>query len=83
LGVRYVGSSYGDSENTFKVPSYALLDAAVHYDFAGLGSDLEGWQLAVNAKNLLDKSFIASCERLDRCFQGVGRNVLATLKFRW
>jgi len=83
LGIRYVGSSYGDAENTFKVPSYALLDAAVHYDFAGLGSELEGWQLAVNAKNLLDKNFIASCERLDRCFQGVGRNVLATLKFRW
>ena len=83
LGVRYVGSTFGDAANTFKVPEYTLADASLSYDLAGLSEDLDGVELAINASNLFDKNFIASCERLDRCFQSVGRTVVGTVKYRW
>src|SRR3546814_14023510 len=31
-GVRYVGYSWADAENTMKVPSYTLFDASVGYE---------------------------------------------------
>ncbi|MBV1885770.1 MAG: TonB-dependent siderophore receptor, partial [Parvibaculaceae bacterium] len=31
LGVRYMGSSYGDAANSFRVPSYTVFDASVQY----------------------------------------------------
>jgi len=35
-GARYVGSSWGDTANTLKVPGYTLFDAAVHYDIPNI-----------------------------------------------
>ena len=37
-GVRYVGYSWVDAENSMKVPSYTLFDASVGYDWARSGS---------------------------------------------
>ncbi len=81
-GVRYVGSSYGDEANSFEVPGYTLLDAAVHYDLGGVTSDLDGWRLSVNASNLLDEEY-ATCNFSTRCYYGLGRSVIATLRIRW
>ena len=41
-GVRYVGETYSDNFNTFIIPSYALIDAAVSYDFAHVRPDWKG-----------------------------------------
>lgn len=41
-GVRYVGETYGDTFNTFVIPSYALIDAAVSYDLAYARRDWKG-----------------------------------------
>ncbi len=83
VGVRYVGSSAGDAQNSFEAPSYTLVDAAVRYDLGKVSPSLDGAQIALNVSNLLDERYVASCARRDRCFQGVGRNAIATLKFRW
>ncbi len=32
VGVRYIGTSYGDAQNTFKVPAVDLYDAMLGYD---------------------------------------------------
>ncbi|MCG8355679.1 MAG: TonB-dependent receptor, partial [Kiloniellales bacterium] len=83
LGVRYIGESAGDDNGTFTVPDYTLVDAAIHYDLGAIVPALSGSQISINASNLLDKDYVASCARIDRCFQGVGRNVIATLRLRW
>ncbi|WP_422368579.1 TonB-dependent siderophore receptor [Pelagibius sp.] len=83
VGVRYVGSSAGNVENTFEAPGYTLVDAAIRYDLGGIAPALTGSQFALSATNIFDKRYVASCARIDRCFQGVGRSVLATLRFRW
>ncbi|WP_080583479.1 TonB-dependent siderophore receptor [Bradyrhizobium elkanii] len=84
LGVRYVGETYGDNFNTFVIPSYALLDAAVSYDFAYLRPDLKGWKAQVNVTNLTDHFYVASClTGLPYCGLGNGRTVLGTMKYTW
>ncbi|WP_246668271.1 MULTISPECIES: TonB-dependent siderophore receptor [Bradyrhizobium] len=84
LGVRYVGETYGDNFNTFVIPSYALLDASVSYDFAYLRPDLKGWKAQVNVTNLTDHFYVASClTGLPYCGLGNGRTVLGTMKYTW
>ena len=82
-GVRYVGESDGDRLNTFDVPAYTLLDAYLNYDMSALGRPFDGWNVSVNATNLTDKTFVASCRSSNSCYYGVGRSVIARLKYQW
>ena len=78
-GARYVGKSWADKENTEHVPSYTLVDAAVRYDLGKLG--LTGLEARLNANNLLNERYVASCYSLDFCYFGETRNVTATLGY--
>lgn len=82
VGVRYIGSTEGDTANTVTVPSYTLLDAAVHYDFDKLFPEAKGLRLAVNATNLTDKRYYDSCSATS-CSAGYDRSVIASLRYRW
>lgn len=82
-GVRYVASTWGDEANSFKVPSYTLFDAAVHYDIPGLYSPLDSLRLALNVTNLADKEYIASCSGYGWCWYGAQRTVQASATYRW
>ncbi|TCM20398.1 iron complex outermembrane receptor protein [Novosphingobium sp. PhB165] len=82
-GVRYVGSTYGDSLNTFKVKASTLVDALASIDLSGMGEALEGWKLSVNASNLLDKRYVAYCQSASLCAFGLRRTVLGSLAYRW
>lgn len=80
-GVRYVGYSWADSENTLKVPSYTLFDASVGYDLSKVG--LKGVDVRVNANNLTNESYVASCASLSYCYLGEERNVSATVSYNF
>ncbi|MCY1496763.1 Ferrichrome outer membrane transporter/phage receptor [compost metagenome] len=80
-GARYVGSSYGSDLNDFKVPSYTLFDAAVSYDLSRVG--LQGTSIRVNANNLTDEYYVASCYSANACYLGEERTVVATLTQRF
>lgn len=82
-GIRYVGDTVGDRLNTFKVPSYTLFDASLSYDLSALDASLSGWNLSVNATNLADKTYVASCGSAVGCYYGVGRSVIGRLGYRW
>jgi iron complex outermembrane receptor protein len=83
-GVRYVGDTYADAANTIQIPAYTLVDAAISYDFGYLRPDLRGLSAQVNARNLTDKYYVASCfTGLPYCALGAGRTVLGTLKYSW
>ena len=83
-GVRYVGETYGDNFNTFVIPSYALLDAAISYDFAYMRPDWKGLKAQVNVTNLTNHFYVASClTGLPYCGLGNARTVLGTLKYAW
>lgn len=76
-GVRYIGNTFGDTANTIRIPSYVLLDAVVDYAWN------KRWQLAVNANNVLDKTFVSTCSSEAACWYGDARRVIATLRYNW
>ncbi|CAI1201554.1 ferrichrome porin FhuA [Serratia quinivorans] len=80
-GVRYVGSSYGDEANTFKVKDYTVVDAAIKYDLARF--NLPGSSIGINVNNLFNKEYVSSCFATYGCYWGAERQVVATATFRF
>ncbi len=83
LGARYVGKSYADAANDLEVPDYAVADAMVSVDLGAWAHKLEGMSLRVNANNLFDKQYVASCFAENYCYFGEQRNVTATVDYRF
>lgn len=79
-GVRYIGWTYADDDNTLKVPEVTLMDAAIHYEWSN-------YRLSLNVSNLFDKEYVAACDAGDdltgACYFGTERSFLATLRARW
>jgi iron complex outermembrane recepter protein len=76
FGVRFVGTAAGDSANTIFVPNYTLLDGALRY----------GWRntlFSVNATNLTDRRYVATCSGVNYCGYGYARNVIGSAKYRF
>ena len=65
-GVRYLGHSYADLQNTAKVPEVTLFDARIGYEWNNWGIDL-------NVINVFDKEYVASCQGTNVCSYGEGR----------
>ncbi|WKL25892.1 TonB-dependent receptor [Sinorhizobium meliloti] len=80
-GARFVGSSYGNDQNTFKNSSRVLFDASVGYDFAAIDQKYEGLHLQVNATNLFDRRE-AVCTA-GYCHRDQGRTVIGSLRYNW
>ncbi|WP_313193955.1 TonB-dependent siderophore receptor [Shinella zoogloeoides] len=69
-GVRHIGSSWGNNENTLKVPAVTLVDAKIGYKKGNWGVDL-------NVTNLFDKSYVSACQINiygQACSYGEGRS---------
>ena len=83
LGVRYVGSSWGNPINSFKAPSYTLVDLSLSYELENLGEGLKGWKAMASATNLFDKRYVSSCYSDAWCWFGAERSVQVGLKRSW
>lgn len=83
VGMRYIGTSYGNAQNTFKVPAVDLYDAMVSYDLGEMSSSLKGAAVQFNVNNVADTKYVASCASDTACFYGVGRTVTATVSYDW
>lgn len=75
-GVRYVGNTYG-GQDIVKTPSYTLFDAMIGYDLS------EEWSIQINAKNLADDEYVASCGDRGDCAYGQRRTVIASTTYRF
>lgn len=75
-GVRYVGSSWADNENTLKVPAATVFDARVGYK-------RDNWGANLSVTNLFDKEYVASCQTQYSCGYAEGRTALLTLNMTW
>jgi len=76
-GVRYTGKSFGDLNNALAIPDYTLFDVFARYEFAS------GITASVNARNIANKRYVATCTATAACYYGQGRSVTARLDFRW
>ena len=81
-GVRYLGETFGNTANTYKVPGVTLFDAGLHYALVGLGPQFKGYNVQVNATNLFDKTYVSLCQDFG-CYYGLRRSVIATLRYKW
>ncbi|PTE08659.1 TonB-dependent siderophore receptor [Mesorhizobium helmanticense] len=75
-GLRYLGSSWADNENTAKVPAVTLADLK-------LGYEKENWGVDLNITNLFDKTYVASCQTLVTCSYGEGRSFKLKAHTTW
>ncbi len=82
-GVRYVGKSWADNENTVEVPAYTLVDVGAEYDMGRLNSNLKGSSVRLNVNNLTNKTYVASCATTNYCYYGEKRNIMATFSYKW
>lgn len=82
-GVRYIGASVGDNANLYRIPVVTLVDAAIRYDFGYQHPALKGVDLAVNATNLFDETYVTTCIAATGCYYGNRQTILATLHYRW
>ncbi|RZL03449.1 MAG: TonB-dependent siderophore receptor [Rubrivivax sp.] len=73
-GLRYVGDTTASDTPGAVAPSFTLVDAMVSYATGP-------WRLALNATNLADKRYVASCTF--GCFYGEPRKVIGTVSYRW
>jgi iron complex outermembrane receptor protein len=81
-GLRYIGGSNGDTANTLLTSSATLVDLALRYDLGRAFPSMHGWTGSLNASNLLDRRYMASCSN-GSCNWAQGRLVLAGLKYQW
>lgn len=73
-GLRYVDATAVSGTPSVTVPSFVLVDAMISYRTGP-------WRLALNATNLTDKYYVASCTF--GCFYGEPRKVIGTVTYRW
>lgn len=75
-GVRYLGSTFADTEpNTVSVPGVTLFDAAAHYDW-------DNFRFALNVHNLLDKEYVAAGFSGFTSY-GAARTLKASVTYQW
>jgi iron complex outermembrane recepter protein len=75
-GIRYVGATWGDDANTFKVGASTVGDLLLAYS-------KDNWRLALNVTNIADTRYVAACYSLSGCFYAEGRKAIAKLTYRW
>ncbi|ETI58554.1 ferrisiderophore receptor [Sphingobium sp. C100] len=76
-GVVYSGKRKSSSAIwTITTPSYTTVDALAEVEW-------NNWRFAINATNLLNNQYYASCLARGDCFMGAPRNVMGTVGFRF
>lgn len=86
FGVRYVGFTWADNGESYKVPAYILFDAGAHYDFARLSPMLKGLKGQLAMSNLANTRYVGSCGSGaggGTCYYGQGRRVYGSFSYSW
>ena len=76
FGLRFVGANAADASNSFFISNYTLLDG-------GLRIGYRKTLFNVNATNLMDKRYVATCTGITSCYYGYARNVIGTVQYRF
>lgn len=83
VGTRYTGKTWGDDDNTFRVPAFTLVDVGLGYDFGKKFPQYKGLNLSLNVANLFNKYYVPSCATVNSCNYGSERSVVGRLSYRW
>jgi iron complex outermembrane receptor protein len=81
-GLRYIGKTQIDAENSDTVPSYALVDLSVGYDLAQLSADWKGASVQLSVTNAFDEVYY-SCYDTSNCWYGADRSFELTGRYEF
>ncbi|MBB3881933.1 TonB-dependent siderophore receptor [Acetobacter oeni] len=81
-GMRYTGTTYGDSVESFKNPAYLLFDIGAHYDFSETLPSLKGLKARLSVSSLTNKYYTVACGTW-ACNLGQVRKVYGNLAYNW
>ncbi|MFN1651236.1 TonB-dependent siderophore receptor [Vibrio rotiferianus] len=81
-GVRYVGKTEMDAQNSDQVPDYTLVDLAASYDLSAASQSLDGASVTVSASNIFDEEYY-SCYDKNNCWFGAERSIEAKLEYKF
>ncbi|MCK9821499.1 TonB-dependent siderophore receptor [Komagataeibacter oboediens] len=86
FGVRYIGSTYADNANSYKVPSYLLFDVGAHYDFENASPILKGLRAQLAISNLANTRYVTSCSSGSgggTCYYGQAQRIYGNFSYSW
>lgn len=86
FGARYVGWTYADNAQSYKVPPYILFDAGAHFDFENVSPSLKGLRAQLAMSNLANTRYVTSCGSSSyggMCYYGQGRRVYGNISYSW
>ena len=86
FGVRYIGSSYADNAESYKVPAYILFDAGAHMDFGNISPMLKGLEARLAMSNISNNRYVTGCGSSGyggTCAYGQGRRVYGNISYSW
>jgi iron complex outermembrane receptor protein len=75
IGVRRIGETW-DGADSLRTPAVTLMDALLSWDSGS-------WNYALNASNLTDKVYFATCLNRGDCWFGTRRKLTASASYRW
>ncbi|ELI0636357.1 TonB-dependent siderophore receptor [Vibrio harveyi] len=82
VGVRYVGKTEMDAQNSDQVPDYTLVDLAASYDLSAASQSLDGASVTLSASNIFDEEYY-SCYDKNNCWFGAERSIEAKLEYKF
>ncbi|MBV1829065.1 TonB-dependent siderophore receptor [Komagataeibacter sp. AV436] len=86
FGIRYIGSTYADNANSYKVPSYLLFDVGAHYDFENASPLLKGLRAQLAISNLANTRYVTSCSSGyggGTCYYGQAQRIYGNFSYSW
>ncbi|MFZ3515005.1 TonB-dependent siderophore receptor [Vibrio harveyi] len=81
-GVRYVGKTEMDAQNSDQVPDYTLVDLAASYDLSAASQSLDGASVTLSASNIFDEEYY-SCYDKNNCWFSAERSIEAKLEYKF
>ena len=60
-----------------------MFDASLSYDLEKSPLQWKGVKLALNVKNVTDKTYVANCTSDWDCYYGEGRTMVSSLTYDW
>ncbi|MDN7350021.1 TonB-dependent siderophore receptor [Acetobacter senegalensis] len=82
FGVRYQGSTWGDTANSFRNPGYVLFDSGLNYEIGQTVKALKGLSLRLSMTNSSNHTYVI-CGGLTSCQYGEQRRVFGMVGYRW
>lgn len=86
FGARYIGTTFANNANAYKLPAYILFDVGAHFDFENISQTLKGLRAQLSMSNIANTRYVSTCSSNGRggmCDYGQAQRVYGNLSYSW